>query len=305
MADKKILVVVDPTATAEQPVIERAAWLATLVSGEIELVIVDFDAEINAGQVSTVWIKQPDAKNNLIEIHRANLEKLAEGVRAKGLTVSVDVVWDQPLGEAIVRKVVASKPWLVAKDTHHHSVLKRTVLSNTDWHLIRGCPAPLWLVKPDPIAATPKIYAAVDPLHEHDKPAELDDRIFSFADAIAKATKGELHVVHAFSAPVGVDLPGDVIEQIAAQHRSAMQQFLTKHSVPAERAHVLSGAPSECLLEATAEGAADIVVMGAVSRRGLNKLFVGSTATRVLDRLHCDLVIVKPAGFEPDRPHSD
>jgi len=43
----------------------------------------------------------------------------------------------------------------------------------------------------------------------------------------------------------------------------------------------------------------DVMVMGAVSRRGLDRIFLGSTAERVLDRLPCDLLIVKPEGFQP------
>jgi universal stress protein E len=41
------------------------------------------------------------------------------------------------------------------------------------------------------------------------------------------------------------------------------------------------------------------MVMGAVSRSGLDRIFLGSTAERVLDRLPCDLLIVKPKGFQP------
>jgi universal stress protein E len=40
---------------------------------------------------------------------------------------------------------------------------------------------------------------------------------------------------------------------------------------------------------------ADVLVMGAVSRSRLQELFVGTTAERVLDRLPCDVLIVKPA----------
>jgi universal stress protein E len=39
--------------------------------------------------------------------------------------------------------------------------------------------------------------------------------------------------------------------------------------------------------------------MGVIARRGFDRLFIGSTAERVLDRLPCDLFIVKPAGFKP------
>jgi universal stress protein E len=37
--------------------------------------------------------------------------------------------------------------------------------------------------------------------------------------------------------------------------------------------------------------------MGAVARRGIKKVLIGSTAARVLDRLPCDLVIIKPGTF--------
>lgn len=305
MADKRILVVVDPTAEAEQPAIERAAWLAARAGANLELFICDFDSEIEAGQVSTVWIPQPDAAEKLMTKHRDRLDRLAEPLRKRGIGVGVDVAWDHPVGAAILRKVEADGPWLVAKDTHHHSVLKRTVLSNTDWHLIRGCPAPLLLVKPRAIAERPRIFAAVDPLHEHAKPAELDERIYEFAHSLATVAHGELHVAHAYAIPVGIELPVDVTEEIAGQHREAMARFLEAHPVDDGNSHLLGGPVAECLCQSTTEHDADFVVMGAVSRRGFDRLFIGSTAERLLDRLHCDLVIVKQKGFDPSLPHGD
>jgi len=40
-----------------------------------------------------------------------------------------------------------------------------------------------------------------------------------------------------------------------------------------------------------------IVVMGAVSRSAMARLFIGNTAERVLDHVGCDVLIVKPRGF--------
>jgi universal stress protein E len=37
--------------------------------------------------------------------------------------------------------------------------------------------------------------------------------------------------------------------------------------------------------------------MGAVSRSALERVFIGGLAEKVLDRLPCDLLIVKPEGF--------
>jgi universal stress protein E len=37
--------------------------------------------------------------------------------------------------------------------------------------------------------------------------------------------------------------------------------------------------------------------MGAISRSGLKRLFIGNTAERILDDLTCDVLVVKPRGF--------
>ncbi|MCU0940788.1 MAG: universal stress protein [Burkholderiaceae bacterium] len=47
---------------------------------------------------------------------------------------------------------------------------------------------------------------------------------------------------------------------------------------------------------------AALVVMGAVSRSRLQEVFVGSTAERVLDRIGCDVLVVKPADFTEKLP---
>ncbi len=297
MADKTILVVVDPTVE-KQPAVDRAASLAQKASADLELFICDYDPEIEAGVVSTVWIDQP-AKENLMGILEQKLEALAAPLRERGLNVAVDVAWDHPLDEGIVRKIVASRPWLVFKDTHHHSVLKRTVLSNTDWHLIRQCPAPLYLVKPNELPAEFKVCAAVDPVHEHDKPASLDHAIFGLAEELAGHLGAELHVVHTYAVPASlVALEGvpdaNIFDSIETEHREALTKFLGTHSLPEDQTHFVAGLPQEKLPELTAEEDVGLIVMGAVSRRGLDRIFIGSTAERVLDRLDCDLLIVKP-----------
>jgi universal stress protein E len=296
--EKTLLVVLDPLAQGAQPVLERAAWLAERANARLELFVCDYDADLDAGQVATVWMPNPGARDQLLERHRRTLEELAAPLRARGLTVTLDVVWEHPLDAAVVKKAAAHDYWLVAKDTHHHNVLQRTLLTNVDWHLIRACPAPLLLVKGRPLATEPVVMAAVDPLSEHDKPAALDDRIFNTASELTKVLRGHLHVVHAFATPMGVELPAEVGQAIEREHREAMRRFLDSHVVIGDRAHIYEGLPHECLVQAANDHAVDFMVMGAVARRGLKRLFIGSTAERALDRLPCDLVIIKPLEFE-------
>lgn len=292
---KTILVVVDPHTDDDQPVLERAAWLAERTGAALELFACDYDSEIDSGRIATVWIPEPGAREQLLLRHRRRLETFATPLRGRGLRVTVNVVWDYPLDEAIVKHVTAHPPWLVAKDTHHHNVLQRTLLSNTDWNLIRDCPVPLWLVKPREIAERPVVLAAIDPVHEHDKPAQLDDAIYKFGADLCARTNGTLHLVHAIATPLGVELPANVRALVAAEHQRALETFLTTHPVPGDRVHAIEGLAHQCLQHAAADQRADLLVMGAVARRGLKKVLIGSTAARVLDRLPCDLLIIRPA----------
>lgn len=301
MRGKFILVVVDSASGAAQPALERAAWLAQRADSKLELLACDFDPDLDRGDVPTVWVDNAGPREQLLQRHRSTLEELAAPLRQRGLTVTVDVVWQHPFELAIVKKAADPYCWLVVKDTHHHSLLQRTLLTNVDWQLIRECPAPLLLVKDRKLAAEPNILAAVDPVNEHDKPAALDDRIFNQAAELARLARGHLHVVHSFATPMGAELPPDVAKVIAGEHRAAMTKFLDSHPVLAGRSHLYEGLAHDCLRLAAKEHAADFVVMGAVARRGLKRLFIGSTAERVLDRLPCDLLIVKPLAFEvPD-----
>jgi universal stress protein E len=309
MSNEHVLVVVDPTAGAH-PALERAAWLAQHRPVQIELFISDYAAHL-AGAKSP---EGAQARAAVLERHRHRLEQLAEPLRATGHSVDLDARWDYPLHDSIVRKAVDSAANLVVKDTHFHSALQRSIFSNTDWSLIRACPATLWLVKPRPPGQRPCFIAAVDPLHERDKPADLDNRILATAAELTTALGGELHVFHAFdvSTLVAVStetmampsvLPLDELtDAMRAKHTDAVDLLRRAHGVPPERTHVRQGSTREQLMTLTDQLRADAVVMGAVSRSGLKGLFLGNTAEDVLDRLHCDLVIVKPEGFAPGLP---
>lgn len=302
---KRILVVVDPTASAH-PSLERAAWLARHTAARIELFISDYAPQI--ADPRSHGVAANEARAALLDRHRARLEQLAQPLRSGGLAVEIDARLDHPLHDSIVRKAQELSADFVVKDTHYHSVLKRSIFSNTDWNLIRNCAGTLWLVKPRPPGKRPCFVAAVDPLHEHDKPAELDHRIVRTARALSEALGGELHVFHAFDLAVAIAISTDAMTPIAlpineladamrAEHTEAVEQLCKEHGVTPEHTHIHQGGTRQLLLTLTEQLRADAVVMGAVSRSGLKSLFLGNTAEDVLDRLHCDLVIVKPAGF--------
>src|SRR5690606_6726219 len=89
---------------------------------------------------------------------------------------------------------------------------------------------------------------------------------------------------------------------IENEHRNALEALLAGYPVEPENVHLEEGVAHQVLVRVAEDLHIDFVVMGAVSRSGLKRIFVGSTAERALDRLPCDLIIIKRAGFEaPDQ----
>jgi universal stress protein E len=100
-----------------------------------------------------------------------------------------------------------------------------------------------------------------------------------------------------------IALPGrEFADAMRAEHTDAVQALCAPLGIAADRIHIHQGGTRELLMTLTDQLRADVVVMGAVSRSGLKGLFLGNTAEDVLDRLHCDLLIVKPEGFEAALP---
>ena len=310
----RILAVFDPTSEA-QPALGKAALLARRFGSTLELFICDFDPSLS-GQPFFDTDKLRELREEFLTERVEFLEEVADGLRTQGIAVETHVHWDNPLYRGIVRRVQESSPDLVVKDTHYHSVIRRTVFTNTDWSLIRTCPAPLLLAKPGAWRVPPTLVAALDPGHLGDKPAALDHDILDCAQLLAGRMSGEVHAVHAFfpaallaatTTMTGMPMvsgvtAGDIVETERKRIAGVLSGIVASHELPPERVHLEQGSAVDALPRMTEKLAADLLVMGAVSRSRIQELFVGSTAERVLDRIGCDVLVVKPADFGEKLP---
>ncbi|MDH3266860.1 MAG: universal stress protein [Gammaproteobacteria bacterium] len=304
----KILAVIDPT-TEDQPAMHRAAWLARQASAELELLVCYYNEYLSGDRLFDSPSLEK-ARREVIGNQEQHLEELAEPIRNDGVVVKTSARWDHPLYEGIVRHAVASGADVVFKDTHHHSAIARALLTNTDWNLIRTCPAPLWLVKQHDIANVPVVVAAIDPMNQHDKPAALDDEILQLSKVLGNAVQGEVHAFHSYdpriavatataNAYIPVSLPFDEIEQqMHEDHQKRFNEITSFHGLADDHAHLVAGLTHEELPLIAGNLKADVVVMGAVARNRWKRLFIGATAERTLEHLPCDLLIVKPDWFQ-------
>jgi len=291
---RHILVVIDPTVT-QHPALERARLLALAFHARVEL----FVCYVTHAAVE-------------LRIDERQLEKLANGLREQGIETTTDEASDATIHGGILRKVLRSQPSLVVKDTHPHSLLRRSFLANTDWQLIRLCPAPLLFVHPGEWSRPPRIAAAVDVALPGEKPAVLDHLLLSAAESFALATDGLSYVAHAYlpvsgltatattlAVPMaaGVD-PARITADGELLAREQFEELLSTHDVSHERRRLLAGRPSDALVEFVRHSAIDLLVMGAFARGWMYNVLVGSTTERILDLLPCDVLVMKPASFE-------
>lgn len=296
-----ILVIVDPTAV-EHPAIEKAEVLARHFDSRVELYICD----TKAAREMRLLAQRAVDPSRLLDVNlKPMLEGLAEPLRERGIDVSTDCEFADSLAEGLVDRTMRTNADLVIKDTHHHSLLQRTLISNTDWQLIRGCPVPLLLVKPREWSRPPVIVGAVDPGHLNDKPAALDHEILQWGKALAQRLGGSLHAVHVYVpltiaataanvvAPLANTLTPEALEYEDKQKRKELYALTDRYGIPQTNVHLDLGVATDLLPRKTEELGADIVVMGAVARTGMQRLFIGSTAERVLEKLPCDVLVAK------------
>ncbi|MBS0396891.1 MAG: universal stress protein [Proteobacteria bacterium] len=301
---RQVLVVVDPTVE-NSAAVRKAARLAKAAGARIELYLCDFSPELDAAR----FLDAPSLSVAVAPVaarHQVHLDRLAAGLAADGLAVRTVVEFANPLQEGILRRVAATRPELVVKDAHYHAPLKRALFSPSDWQLVRDCPVPLLLTHQRAWREPPRIAAAVDPNHPGDVGATVDHAIIDGATALAGLLGAKPLVVHVFSslnlisiepglgaAPVAADLAA--VEMLRTLHRTQLEGLAARHGVPASDTRLIDGIVGYALPDFAADAELDLLAIGAIARSRLHDRFIGSTASRVVDRLDCDLLIIKPA----------
>ena len=205
-----------------------------------------------------------------------------------------------------MRAATRFKADLIVAECRRASHFAPWLLHFTDWELLRHSAVPVLLVKNRRPYHRSKVLTAVDPTHAFAKPANLDDAILRYGSMIAAALRGALHAVHAYNpllvglTPNQLAAPGGIAKaqaEAAARAHAAIDPKLASIGIARVRRHIVDGFAVDVIQNVAREIGAEILVMGAVSRSGLKRLFVGNTAERILDRVTCDVLIIKPKKF--------
>ena len=298
---RNILCVVDFDNYPEQ-VVERAIWLARPRNCNVHLLVSDPITDL-LGESYVYLLESQHIADSIRESQDEALEKLVATVKAAGLRVEANRATDRRVADAIRREAAARQPAYVVKGTHYHSASERASLAGADWELIRELDYPLWFVKPMPWKEPSVIVAAVDPVHAHDKPALLDQKIIERARSLADDCDGKLVVVHTYQSLDEIGsramwafkpkkLPVEEINRkIFEEHNRALMILGETMGLPADALHLVAGRAHEVLPAFARAQGASLVVMGALARSKLKQRIIGSTAARALDLIPCDVLV--------------
>jgi universal stress protein E len=237
------------------------------------------------------------ARERYRQDHHDWLQDQANNLRGRGINVTTAVAWADDLTQDILDHVSEMQPDLLIKEVQHESALKRAFFTPLDWHLLRHCPVPVYLVGGSGLALPRKVVAAVEVSDAESADDELNDRIIQQASSLALQCDAELHLLYAcnISAAFLADMGGLTLADLTkALRRDLEKSFLKlagRFGVPSDRRHFISGNPVTALSEFAHDHQVDVIVMGKVQSHGVDKL-LGSTTEHILYQVPCSVLAV-------------
>jgi universal stress protein E len=232
---------------------------------------------------------------NIFDEAHALLSMFAAKAHQRGLEVDSRV----HLGKSwvkIIEDVLRYEHDLVIVGTRSKGTMDQLRYGSTAMKLLRKCPCPVWVTRPsDGIPMTSLLVA-------HDL-GPVGRYALDIGVALSKEHDLQLHVLHAIEIlPVGDPTGFGIASDVAANmHHEARERILLELSMsglarpPVVR--VVSGAPETAILEIIEKNNIDLVIMGTIARSGLAGILTGNTAERLLPRLQCSLLALKPDDF--------
>ncbi|MGI9590247.1 MAG: universal stress protein [Myxococcota bacterium] len=224
----------------------------------------------------------------LTDAEKAALDDIVARLRAASLEARLVVSEEQGV-LAICHEVTASGADLVLVGKRSVDAGDGRRLGSVARSLIHDCPTAVWVARPVAGPAPQRLLAAADL-------SAVGERVVRCAAQVARVLEAELHVVHALSLPMDVQLRGgDARARYLEEKKQEAEQQLSAwlEGAPAVL-HVGLTSPTQAVLAGVSKLEPELVVIGTVARHGLPGLVVGNTAERLLDRLEPSLLVVKP-----------
>lgn len=296
---KKILVYADTARMAMHTGVDWAAELA--IENGAAVTIMDVVAEVP-------WYVDAESGAAAVEEERLQrqqvLNDIAESLGERGIAVDTATPSGAP-HTAIIQTVLQGGYDLLVK-TMMANELSGRLFGSVAQKLLRNCPCPVLLVKPECTPPPDRIVAAVDVQPDSDQQA-LSLSVLALAKQFHRPGAPPVAVVHAWT------LYGEAMwasrlspEELQERFTKAEGRVATALNDLVSKSVLTESETAKNLIQGNPEGVIpaflerekmDLLVIGTMARSGIAGLIVGNTAENILNNVACSVLAVKPGGF--------
>ena len=298
---KNILVATD-TRFDSHSIVDEAVEIAS--HNDASLKIVDVAPEFTW----TVRLTMKDHEHMRVLMNQEKQEKLdamIAPIRDEGVDVRAKVLTGKTSVE-IIREVMRDDHDLVLRVNKGKESRRQGFFGTTGMRLLRKCPCAVWLITPTRIEFQ-HVLGCVDTTSDDSLDAELNDEVFKFARSISHYHGGMFSIAHAWSVlselllkdRMGQDEFAAMMKANRDRIAIRLDKFLKRHdsSVDAKDVRLVNGEASDVISAFILRNNVDLVVMGTVARSGVSGMIMGNTAEKILDRIACSVLALKPSNF--------
>ena len=90
-----------------------------------------------------------------------------------------------------------------------------------------------------------------------------------------------------------------LVREAEAEHEEGLNNLLEKYDLQGlnHQVHLIKGTAGIVIPDVAEKERADLIVMGTLSRSGVRGFLIGNTAEKILQKVDCSVLAVKPDGF--------
>jgi universal stress protein E len=196
----------------------------------------------------------------------------------------------------LIRQILKQQHDLVITGTRQRGAAVSVLFGSTGMKLLRKCPCPVWITKPREDRRMTSILVANDL-------SPVSELALNLGVSMADLHQAQLHVLHVLELGLGRREwdSYNIRERARAEASKKLEAQLARVDAgrlqKPPKIEIVVDAAHTAIIHQIEQCGIDLLVMGTVARGGVAGVFTGNTAERLLPRIRCSVLAVKPHDF--------
>lgn len=183
-------------------------------------------------------------------------------------------------------------------------------LNAVEMSLLRKCPCPVWICKPDANMPIRNIAVTIDPDNSDQVRIKLTQELLRLADDLAQKQGAKLTVISIWDCPFEeamrdssfYSIPQEILDSAYVQEEkranAAIADLLQKAPLKSKYDIIVKkGITFIVIPEILNANNIDLLIIGTVARTGIPGFIIGNTAENIFKNISCSVLAIKPEGY--------